>query len=229
MTKIGISPATLTALLSGNVENAFVAMTPGGIEAQEAQGQRDFVANETLPIDCGWDCKPAQVEAMGVVYGDAVDDMFIRVQLPEGWSKVATDHSMWSKLLDEKGRERASIFYKAAFYDRSAHINLARRFHCDVQPVCGLEQYYERGREAALTTELWRGIVWDYDGIVWEHPQRLPARPSPTQGQEYSAWYRQERALQEEVKAWLFEHYPDYEDPLAYWDVEVVHMDSAQP
>ena len=57
--------------------------------------------------------------------------MFQEVILPAGWKKVRTDHSMWSKLVDDKGRERASIFYKAAFYDRSAHMNLVRRFTVD--------------------------------------------------------------------------------------------------
>ena len=38
--------------------------------------------------------------------------------------KVASDHSMWSKLEDENGVEIASIFYKAAFYDMSAFMRL---------------------------------------------------------------------------------------------------------
>jgi hypothetical protein len=37
---------------------------------------------------------------------------------------VNSDHAMWSYLVDELGRERVSIFYKAAFYDRSAHMSL---------------------------------------------------------------------------------------------------------
>ena len=47
------------------------------------------------------------------------------VKLPAGWKKQATDHSMWSKLLDESGAVVASIFYKAAFYDRIAEMNCA--------------------------------------------------------------------------------------------------------
>ena len=35
---------------------------------------------------------------------------------------------MWSDLVDDKGRKRTSIFYKAAFYDRSAHIGVNRRY-----------------------------------------------------------------------------------------------------
>jgi hypothetical protein len=50
------------------------------------------------------------------------------VKLPEGWHIKATDHSMWSNLVDDKGRNRASIFYKAAFYDREAFLSFNRRF-----------------------------------------------------------------------------------------------------
>ena len=39
-----ISPAAIRALAEGDIENFFVAATPGGIEAQEARGQRAFVA-----------------------------------------------------------------------------------------------------------------------------------------------------------------------------------------
>jgi hypothetical protein len=103
-----------------NMGNFLIAATPGGIEAQEAQGQREFVANETLPIDC----PKAELEALGFVFGAPVDDLFVSVQFPTGWEKIATDHSMWSDLVDEAGVTRGSIFYKAAFYDRRAFMRL---------------------------------------------------------------------------------------------------------
>lgn len=56
------------------------------------------------------------------------DNLFIKVKLPEKWKIERTDHHMWSNLLDEKGRRRASIFYKAVFYDREAFISFQRRF-----------------------------------------------------------------------------------------------------
>jgi hypothetical protein len=119
-----ISPAAMIAALTGDLENAMIAATPGGIEAQEARGQKDFVANNTLPIKCNF-CTREQLEEMGIVFGEPVDDLFVEVQLPKGWKKVPTDHSMWSDLVDAEGHKRASIFYKAAFYDRDAFIGLA--------------------------------------------------------------------------------------------------------
>jgi len=106
------------------LENAIVASTPGGIEAQERTGQLAFVANESLPIDGPRDL----LEAMGIEFGEPIDDLFIEARLPEGWQKVATSHSMHSDLVDDKGRRRASIFYKAAFYDRSLPSVLVRGY-----------------------------------------------------------------------------------------------------
>lgn len=119
---MSINIAALTALLRGETENFITAATPGGILAQEAQGQRDFVASETLPIDC----PRAELEALGFVFGEPVDDLFVVVQFPTGWQKVATEHSMWSDLFDGEGKLRASIFYKAAFYDRRAFMRMAK-------------------------------------------------------------------------------------------------------
>lgn len=90
------------------------------ILGQEAAGQQSFVKSTTLPAEIRGKeiLEAAGVKFLGPVEGD---DLFQYVELPEGWKKEPTDHSMWSKLVDEQGRERASIFYKAAFYDRRAH------------------------------------------------------------------------------------------------------------
>lgn len=103
------------------------AMGSGGmnsmVERQEAQGQRELVTDDTLPVDMNQECK-SKLEDAGVVFGDTVagDRLFRLCKLPAGWKKVATDHSMWSDLVDDQGVKRASIFYKAAFYDRRASL-----------------------------------------------------------------------------------------------------------
>ena len=99
---------------------AFIA-GPQAIEEQEAAGQRALVEGaHSMPIDGDW----AALEALGVVREDDADDLFARVRLPDGWRVKATDHAMWSDLLDESGRKVASIFYKAAFYDRRAFFRM---------------------------------------------------------------------------------------------------------
>ena len=64
------------------------------IMGQESDGQRSFVQSTTLPTDM----RDAKVilEAAGVKFLGVVKDdpMFQYVELPNGWKKVATSHSM---------------------------------------------------------------------------------------------------------------------------------------
>ena len=194
-------PATLKAFMEGDLGNAIIATTPGGIEAQEARGQKDFVASEVLPKKMCHGCTREKLEKMGIVFGEDVDDLFVKCQLPSGWKKEPTEHSMWSKLIDEKGRERAMIFYKAAFYDERAHISLSKRFSPHKMP----EDRYKtdcKDRQAGN----WYGIVLDGEKEIYiTDPIKAPS-------------FKQTEELYEEASAWLDERYPDWKNELAYWD-----------
>jgi len=102
---------------------------PGAIEAQETAGQRELVNSSQLPIKVnspyGIDIRE-KYQSMGILILDRKKDddaLFYDVILPKDWKLTATDHSMWSNLIDDEGKIRANIFYKAAFYDRDAFIN----------------------------------------------------------------------------------------------------------
>jgi hypothetical protein len=106
-------------------EEKLVTALPGGIAKQEACGQRELVNSEQLPRDGLLGTNRASWEALGLkIDKTGHDPLFCRVELPAGWKKVATDHAMWSHLVDDHGRVRGKIFYKAAFYDRSAFLSL---------------------------------------------------------------------------------------------------------
>lgn len=92
------------------------------VENQEARGQAQVVASEQLPAQGDW----AMLEALGFVKGEPVegDDLFVHATIPEGWYKEATEHSMYTVIKDERGVERVSVGYKAAFYDRWAQISV---------------------------------------------------------------------------------------------------------
>lgn len=170
------------------------AMTggPGAIERQEARGQAELVNSAVLPVDRR-DCD-ASLIAAGVIFGDVVkgDPMFQHVTLPGGWKKAATDHSMWSELLDETGGKRAMIFYKAAFYDRSSHMHLCNRYATDVI-------YNDRGGTRTP-------VAKDGDAEVWRgEPVKVGTKP-----------WEASAVAQNAAKAWLDEHYPDWRNPNAY-------------
>jgi hypothetical protein len=197
-----ITPAALAAALIGDMDNFFAASMPGGIEAQEAAGQATFVSNATLPKEMLHGCTREKLEQMGVKFGADMDDLFVTAQLPDGWKKQATDHSMWSDLIDEKGRKRAAIFYKAAFYDRSAHISLNRRYGVHGYEPCDSEgNPAEYGKNSHLQT-----VVKDGDTTI--HVAGIRENRGYKTGKEHG----------KQAGAWLDEHYPNWENPLAYWE-----------
>ncbi|MEK7655236.1 MAG: hypothetical protein AAB386_00955 [Patescibacteria group bacterium] len=181
----------------GLLADAFVLGQGGAILQQEAQGQRSFVASETLPTDMTAKDK-AGLEKAGVRFGAKVegDDLFQYVELPAGWKKVPTDHSMHSNLLDDKGRERAGITYKAAFYDRYARLDVSCRFSYCLN--------YDRENENVTVAHVTDSgkVIHTTEPIKYESEKRHDS---------YDAAY-------EQARAWLDERYPDWQDPSAYWD-----------
>lgn len=184
------------------------AMTMGSggaaIEAQEARGQQSFVNSTTLPTDIksyDYDAKVI-LEVAGVKFGDVVEDdpLFQYVELPAGWEKEATDHSMWSNLIDEKGRERAKIFYKAAFYDRSASLSLSRRYK------------YHRDYDRAKSEGVAVCVVTDCAEAIHT------TEPIPLPGERGKCYEEVIGKVDEIAETWLNEHYPEWKNPGAYWD-----------
>lgn len=115
-------------LYLGYLADQLVHGTEGFIEGMEAQGQKELVQSDVLPMRIGYDETDADYEALGIVFGETVEDdpIFRHATLPEGWYREGSDHNMWSHIMDETGKERISIFYKAAFYDRNAHMYIVK-------------------------------------------------------------------------------------------------------
>lgn len=105
------------------------SMGPGGlnqaIAEQERAGQAQLVNSEQLPTDLNG-CGKADFEALGISFGDPTpgDPLFQSATLPDGWKREAADHDMWSYVVDQFGRRRIAVFYKAAFYDRRAFMSI---------------------------------------------------------------------------------------------------------
>lgn len=145
------------------------------------------------------------IERLGIeVLGD-YDDLFLNVKLPDGWRIEATDHAMHSDLLDDKGRKRAGIFYKAAFYDRKAHWNLCNRYYCGLAYDTPDGKYVEGKR--ANSEAVWDSVT---GSIVY----RANVNAIPTDDDYYAKLNR----ASDETRAWLGETYPEWRQPFAYWD-----------
>jgi hypothetical protein len=172
-----------------NLAEVMMVGLPGGIERQEAAGQAELCRAEVLPKDC----PRATLEAFGVKFGDDHDELFVNVTLPAGWAKRATDHAMYSDLLDDKGRKRASIFYKAAFYDRRADMHVVRRYSVNVY-LDGSDKDHYRGAVLDGTTEI-HGL-----------------------GEVMRDRYEEREGQRKQGIAWLTERFPRWEDATAYWD-----------
>ena len=101
--------------------------TPGPtITRQEAAGQREMLTAAAIPTRT-MGCTDQDLLDLGFTLGPPRhgDPLFRDATLPAGWTRAAVDDTgLATYLLDPLGRPRCSVFYKAAFYDRDAHITI---------------------------------------------------------------------------------------------------------
>jgi hypothetical protein len=193
-----MTPAEIRAALSGNMENLLAAVTPGGIELQEKRGQIEQSFSNTLPLELQGG--RANFEKLGFVFGLEYG-LFVDAKFPDGWRKKPTDHAMWTEIVDEKGRKRGMIFYKAAFYDQRAHAFLESRFLVE-------NDYGDKERN-----------VWVADACG-KVDKRISGLQVPKWSGDRAEAERLERIIysaRQELTEWLNTNYPDWESPLAYW------------
>ena len=170
------------------------------IENQEKRGQMTEAKRQTLPRDMQ-NVTQEQMESLGFVFGEQADDLFVYVTFPNGWKKEPTSHSMHTDIVDDKGRRRGGIFYKAAFYDRSAHMYLSVRYSYGTQPVDGwINHDPNEDRKVAY--------VDDCGTRIFESEPVEIGRGE----------YEKKQELEQLAKQWIEEHFPLHNDPTAYWD-----------
>ena len=108
--------ASFIAAMKGDRTHA--SMTSDDIESSEAAGQKTMIDSTQVPKDGDWEL----LKSWGlVILGDA-DDLFYTARLPDGWEIRSTGHALNTDMIDNWGRKRAALLYKAAFYDRRAEI-----------------------------------------------------------------------------------------------------------
>ena len=173
----------------------------------ESGAQSELVNSAQLPSDMQGD--RAKFEAMGIVFGEPVDDLFISATLPKGWSKRRTGHNMWSDLVDDQGRKRGAIFYKGAFWDRAAHMGACRRFSLTTE----YDDENERTRKVAM----------DCETVVCFGPWLSDADKRATYD-DTTRTREENKAIRDnghaECLAYLDNDWPDWQSDLAYWSEE---------
>jgi hypothetical protein len=183
--------AAIVAAAQGDYDNALVAATPGGIEAQERAGRDKLVATFLfLPID-GMSKYKDILLSWGFAIGDAIDELFVAITPPEGWILRATEHAMWSEIVDPAGVVRGGVFFKAAFYDRKAAFSLRTRYRIDSEFTNG---------------NIWWHVTDQKTGDV------LFDRPVVA-----STDFAASDAAEQECRDWLNKTYPLWTAIEAYW------------
>ncbi len=200
-------PENTTNNKVAGVGPAWTPASPDAINKQEAEGQQQIIAEggSQLPTEMNG-CTEEQLLELGFTLGALkVDDPKFRYGgLPSGWKIVGTDHDMHSNILDEKNRKRGGIFYKAAFYERQAHISLACRYNQGML-YGGVK---EPGNEHLASGES-QYIITDLEverQIIWKGEIIMP------DGYDSDINNKAHQELNEALKA-----YPDYQNPIAYW------------
>ncbi|MFH0829761.1 MAG: hypothetical protein V1887_01200 [Candidatus Aenigmatarchaeota archaeon] len=208
--RLHVTPAALVAAVQGDFVNATIAMTPGGIEQQEARGQIAVVTQKLMPRYADGRREPADdvYKKLGIVIIGEHDDILVKVKLPDGWKLEPTEDSMWSDLRDNKGRKRAQMFYKAAFYDRRANLNLVTRFSRDVVPK---DRYktdisYEKREKMP-----WLGVVQDCEKDIFT------TKPVKLTG-DFSKDESLKDKLLKRCDTYLQKKFPNWKDQFAYWN-----------
>ena len=172
--------------------------TEAVIGAQEKAGQRQVVHSGSLPTEIhgGTD---ADFETLGFTFGpvDPHDPLFRPATLPDGWTKEGSDHDMWSYVVDELGRRRVGVFYKAAFHDRHADMTLHSLYSyvtgCvrESKPIVTDDTWATR---EAVTGELRNAARQAQDSVdLWERGDRDYGPYGTTTIAKYIGQYTAER------------------------------------
>ena len=134
----------------------------------------------------------AVLEGQGVIFSDKWRDRYqVYAWLPLGWKKIPS-LSRSEKLVDDKGRTRAIINR----IDGAPILLLTNRF------------YVAQGtdRNDAIICH-----VMDGGKIIYTTPIRDMTSDRHLRDERYQVAFK-------EADAWLEAHYPDHDNPSAYWD-----------
>jgi hypothetical protein len=146
------------------------------------------------------------------------DKLFRPAKMPEGWTKRTSDHDMWAYIYDALGFRRLSVFYKAAFYDRSSHMSIENRFHIRQDFSDG---HYEDGTiKYDVLAQVPGGESEALFAVTSE--QKFPRPADNVSSEEYRAHFDRKTEVEAELRdrclGWLVGRFPDPLNPLKHWE-----------
>lgn len=160
-------------------------------------------------------CSPDDLNRLGFRHLGQYNENNVYVSLPPGWRLEPTELPAFNGdevtqiaylyLLDEKGRKRGVIARSTEDEpDSKNELHWFRRYSVDVYPSGGWEL-------SIPISHFYYAIVnSDSEAIHFSEPILVPGS-----GKQVIEVYGQ--AI-DAGAAWLFEHYPDWQDIHAYWD-----------
>ena len=144
-------------------------------------------------------------EELGFSFVDIIGDRVLcSATLPEGWKLQATEHEMWTDIIDSDGFKRGSMFFKSDVFDRDAHMYLIPRYR-----VC-CDYIYNDDYSTSL---VYFGNEKEKLFIAGE------VKISNDSSSEVRyAKYQEKDNLLNLAKQFGNLNYPNWKDVLAYWD-----------
>jgi hypothetical protein len=222
--------------VEGGLEIFLETITGGNIGQsimnQEKREQAKMVSIQNLPKSGGSFCKlsiPDCYKKLGIEIIGEYDDLFYKVKLPIEWEIKSHSNSLWSSLLDNKGKERALIFYKVAFYDRSADIVFRCKYTYKVNPE---DDYGSDISSKERENGKFFGIVYDAGKEIFrtkgmsvktklsknDNNREISGTERESIIKHYKEKEELEKSLIDQCINFLNESSPNYEDIFAYWD-----------
>ncbi len=188
----------------------------GYITGMEKAGQTQLVTSSLLPVEM-LGCADKDLEALGFKLGPVVvgDPLFRVAELPKGWARRGSDHDMWSYIDDEKGLERVAVFYKAAFYDRKAHMRLSSRIRC-VRDYGAMDADGTIKTDIQVTMPVGALAPRTLHTIIEEEKFPDLAPDHPARDERYTRKYIVLDEHRLKVEAWITGNHPD---PAKHWDL----------
>ena len=173
------------------------------VEHMEEEGQKDVF--ERIMLAKVMEPPREEWEKLGFIFNEiAGEEVLLQAVLPKGWKlKQNENNAMWTDILDEKGTLRGQMFYKAAFYQQMAHMELFKKYgikrnNISMDPIID-EVYFGNSQEV----------------LFIGGRATLPLNPTEEQRNLY---FEQLEEATQKVREFAAENYPDWENPLAYWD-----------